>query len=544
MGNNRQSLFAQILFSSTFFLGAFALPASNAGPTVTIASGVIVGTTSQAATQAGSTGYANAYLGVPFAKSPPERFSPPESASPWPSPLSAQAFRPACIQQFTNSGNAQVLQKQYFGNPTGSLPEESEDCLYLNVFTPANASPSSKKAVMFWLFPGNLQFGTASLPIYDGSSLAITQDVVVVTINYRTNIFGFSNSPEIATGSQNSGFLDQRFALRWVQDNIAKFGGDPSRVTIFGESAGGESVKQLLANPPSPLPFSAAIMQSQQSLLMGSGSDSYKKVLQQFKCQGESSPIACLRRVSATDIKAYIESAALVFPPVNGDGTSVSDVRGSITSKKWPKIPVLIGTTLNEARVFLAVESKTDSSSAMDSALSKVGITSTATKNSILAQYSAKGMSDLTVVADRIITDAIFTCTTSTLSNFLAMNGYTAYRYRYDASFPSTSIFANSGAYHTSDIPSVFGTYPQYSNFGSATQQQIKLSSYMQGVWGNFANKPDSGVGWPKVGGALGFELGLLGASGSSGVSVVASLTADYPCLLYSGLTDIAGLSY
>ncbi|KAK1976309.1 carboxylesterase [Colletotrichum cereale] len=545
MGNLLQPLFAQILLSSTFFLGAFALPAANGGPTVTIASGVIVGTTAQPAGQASATGYANAYMGVPFAKSPPERFSPPVSPAPWSSPLIAQAFRPACIQQFSDSGNSQVLQKQYFGNPTGPLPDESEDCLYLNVFTPPNASPSSKKAVMFWLFPGNLQFGTASLPIYDGSSLALAQDVVVVTINYRTNIFGFPNSPETATGSANPGFLDQRLALQWVQDNIVSFGGDPSRVTIFGESAGGESVKQLLASPPSPLPFSAAIMQSQQSLLLGSGSDSYKKVLQQFKCQGESSPIACLRKVLATDIKAYIESStSLVFPPVNGDGTSVSDVRGSITSKTWPKIPVLIGTTLNEARVFLAVMGNSDGTSAMNTSLSTAGITSDATKNSLLTLYAAKGTNALTDVADRILTDAIFTCTTSTLASFLAINGYTAYRYRYDASFPSTSIFPNAGAYHTSEIPSVFGTYPQYSKFAAATQQQTKLSSYMQGVWGGFAKKPDGGVGWPKIGGALGFELGLLGAGSSSGVSVVATLQADYPCAIYSGLTQIAGLSY
>ncbi|KAK2021071.1 carboxylesterase [Colletotrichum zoysiae] len=541
MGDLRRPLLAQILLSSTFFLGAFALPAANAGPTVVIPSGTVVGTTTQ---PPASTGSANVYLGVPFAKSPPERFSPPEPADPWQT-LTAQAFRPACIQQFTNTGSSQALQKQYFGNPTGPLPEESEDCLYLNVFTPSGVTSTSKKAVMFWLFPGNLQFGTASLPIYDGSSLAVTQDVIVVTINYRTNIFGFSNSPEIATGSQNAGYLDQRFALKWVQDNIVNFGGDPSRVTIFGDSAGGESVKQLLASPPSPLPFAAAIMQSQQSLLMGSGSDNYKKVLQQFKCQGQSSPIACLRQVSATDIKAYIESAALVFPPVNGDGTSVSDVRGSITSKKWPMIPVLIGTTLNEARVFIAAEGISGDSGTMDYALSMTGISSTATKNSLLTLYAGKGINAVTDVADRIITDAIFTCTTSSLSSFLASNGYTAYRYRYDASFPSTSIFPNSGAYHTSDIPSVFGTYPQYSKFGSATQQQTTLSSYMQKVWGGFAKKPDGGVGWPKVGSALTFELGLFG-SGSSfdRVSVVSTLQADYSCPMYAGLTDIAGLSY
>ncbi|KAK2008226.1 carboxylesterase [Colletotrichum eremochloae] len=545
MGNLRKQLFAQILISSTFFLGAFALPASNTdpntNPTVVIASGTIIGTATHPASQPSSTRLANAYLGIPFA-SPPERFSPPTKAAPWSSPLIAQAFRPACIQQFTNSGKSKDLAKQYFGNPTGPLPEESEDCLYLNVFTPPNLSSSSKKAVMFWLFPGDLQFGTASLPIYDGGALALSQDVVVVTINYRTNIFGFSNSPEIATGSQNSGYLDQRFALQWVQDNIAKFGGDPSRVTIFGDSAGGESVKQLLANPPSPLPFSAAIMQSQQTLLMGSGSDSYKKVLQQFKCQGEASPIACLRKVSATDIKAYIESAALVFPPVNGDGTSISDVRGSITSNKWPKIPIMMGSTLNEGRVFLAVEDVFgDGTSSMNTAWSMVGINSDKTKGLITPLYAGKALTDM---ADRIITDVVFTCTTSSLSKLLASKGYSVYRYRYDASFASTDIFPNAGAYHTSDIPSVFGTYPQYSKFGSITQQQIDLSSYMQGVWGGFAKRVDFDSKWKRVGSTflgLGNELGLLTVNG---LSAVASSQADYPCLVYGGLAELAGFAY
>lgn len=357
-------------------------------------------------------------------------------------------------------------------------------------------------------------------------------------------VFGFSNSPEIPTGSQNSGFLDQRFALQWVQDNIVKFGGDPTRVTIFGESAGGESVKQLLANPPSPLPFSAAIMESQQSLLIGSGSDSYQKVLKQFSCDTQASPVACLRQVSATDIKAYIESAALVFPPVDGDGTSISDVRNSISSKKWPKIPVLIGTNLNEARVFLAVEGVNDGSNAISTALGIIGINSTDSKNSIITQYAAKSISEPYVVADRIVTDAVFTCTTSALSSYLAANGYTAYRYRFDASFPSTNIFSNAGAYHTVEIPSVFGTYPEYSKFGSITQQQIKLSSYMQGLWASFAKKPDGGVGWPRIGSALGFELGLLGSTNPTGVSVVPTLMADYPCSIYLGIQSMLGLLY
>ncbi|KAF9875012.1 carboxylesterase [Colletotrichum karsti] len=530
----------QLLLSSTFLLQALAAPAANvAAPTVNIPNGAIIGTTTQPAVP-GAT-YANAYLGVPFAKSPPERFSAPEAAAAWTSPLSATSFKPACIQQFSDSGNAQILQKAIFGNPTGPLTQESEDCLYLNVFTPPTATSSTKKAVLFWIFPGNLQFGTASLPIYDGGALAVAQDVIVVTTNYRTNIFGFSNSPDIPAGTQNAGFLDQRLALKWVQDNIGRFGGDPSKVTIFGESAGGESVKQLLANPPSPLPFSAAIMQSQQAMLIGSGSDSYSKVLKQFNC----ADVTCLRQVSASDIKAYIESAALVFPPVV-DGTYTNDVRNSIKIGQWPKIPVMIGTTLNEARAFLAVESLNDGSAAFTNALSTVGLKDATTKNSILSQYALKGINDPYLLADKIITDAVFTCTTSRLATFLAANGVTTYRYRYDPTFASTSIFANAGSYHTSEIPSVFGTYAQYGKWGKATDQQAKLSSFMQGVWGGFAKNPAGGVGWPKVGGGiLGFDMGLLGSGGSTGVTTANSaMAADFVCPLYYGLEDAMGFSW
>lgn len=129
-----------------FFLPkAFSAPAASA-PTVTVASGVIVGTTLRLVNQPSVTAAANAYLGVPFA-APPERFSPPQAASAWSTPLQAQARKPACVQQFTSEGV-----RTYFNNPLGAAPEESEDCLYLNVFTPPGVAPNSKKAVMFWLF--------------------------------------------------------------------------------------------------------------------------------------------------------------------------------------------------------------------------------------------------------------------------------------------------------------------------------------------------------------------------------------------------------
>jgi carboxylesterase 2 len=170
---------------------------------------------------------------------------------------------------------------------------------------------------------------------------------------------------------------------------------------IYGESAGGESVKQLLANPPSPLPFSSAILQSEQALLTGNGPMNYQQVLVNFNCTEAQSPVTCLRLVSPTELKAYIESKTLAFPPVNGDGTSIGDVRDSISTKQWAKVPVLLGTNLNEARVFLSVAGLSNGTAAVNAALSSLGVIPPALKQSILDLYAAQEIVDLYLVADR-----------------------------------------------------------------------------------------------------------------------------------------------
>lgn len=179
--------------------------------------------------------------------------------------------------------------------------------------------------------------------------------VDVRSLTLCCTVFGFSNSPEIPKNQQNSGFLDIRFGLQWVQDNIKQFGGDPTKVTIFGESAGGNCVKQLLAQPPSPLPFRAAIMESEATAALGVGLVSYNQVAANFGCALSVSPLNCLRKVDGKAIQKYITDNAVGFFPVN-DNTNVGyNSLPSIQSGKFANVPILMGTNKNEGTVFVEI---------------------------------------------------------------------------------------------------------------------------------------------------------------------------------------------
>jgi len=168
-------------------------------PTVSIDIGQVVGTTTNLPT---ATASVNKFLGIPFAQSPPQRFSPPVAPAKAYAPINATAWKPACIQQFMCKSSrclvrylrqsltridplaSQQFTELVFNTPA---PQESEDCLYLNVYAPAAPAAGEGRAVMFWIYGGSLQFGTAGQPTYDGSHFAAYEDVIVVTTNYRTN---------------------------------------------------------------------------------------------------------------------------------------------------------------------------------------------------------------------------------------------------------------------------------------------------------------------------------------------------------------------
>ncbi|XP_052023002.1 pyrethroid hydrolase Ces2a isoform X3 [Apodemus sylvaticus] len=219
----------------------------------------------------------HAFLGIPFAKPPvgPLRFAPPEDPEPWSGVRDGTSQPAMCLQ--TDIMNMEGVKEMEL---TLSPIPMSEDCLYLNIYTPAHAHEGSNLPVMVWIHGGALVLGSASM--LDVSPLAATEEIIIVAIQYRLGILGFfSTGDQHATG--NWGYLDQVAALRWVQKNIAYFGGNRDRVTIFGISAGGTSVSSHVVSPMSKGLFHGAIMQSGVALLPDLISDTSEVVYKVFK---------------------------------------------------------------------------------------------------------------------------------------------------------------------------------------------------------------------------------------------------------------------
>jgi para-nitrobenzyl esterase len=225
------------------------------GPTVEADDGAVSVTGGQVS--GASDEAVTAYLGIPYAAPPVGdlRWRPPQPVVPWEGVRGCVEFGPACPQ------TPYPRMSLYYREPEA----QSEDCLYLNVWT-ATEADEEPRPVMVWIHGGGLTRGSGAHPVYDGAAL-VKKGVVLVTINYRLNVFGFFAHPELSAESEHGssgayGILDQIAALEWVRDNIAAFGGDPDNVTIFGESAGSWSVSILNASPLAKGLFHRAIGQS------------------------------------------------------------------------------------------------------------------------------------------------------------------------------------------------------------------------------------------------------------------------------------------
>ncbi|KIW70213.1 hypothetical protein PV04_02505 [Phialophora macrospora] len=542
------ALTATLLSFILFALTTSALPASNGRPTVTIDSGVVVGIKKNES----STGLElNAFLGVPFAGKP-VRWGPPKSPAPWKTPFDASKYGPACVQQFNYPAGRRNLILQWFNTPA---PQESEDCLNACVYVPISKDETKPKAVMVWFYGGGLLYGSNSLPHYDGSTLAAHEDVIVVVVNYRTNVFGFPGSPQIPITQNNPGWLDQRLALEWVQRNIAAFGGDPDKVTIFGESAGAQSVDALITQPPNPLTFRAAIMESGTATYRGvpaNYSTSWNTLVAAMNCSSAANVLACMRAVPATTIKSYNELNRLSWIPVFDNVTSAYTSRSNRLNStpqnpKIARVPILGGSNADEGRLY--------SISANDSSSFIRGLFPTATEQQIsdlLAAYPIGGPPGSGVYTGTftspleqlgaLYTDFIFQCPARLVHLETSQVEIPSWRYYYNASFPNTDWFPDAGVYHSSEIGIVLGTYPA----ANATVFQEALSRYVQHIWAEFAKDPYNWKAWakgPNATGVLGGGVRVEDGPKASGpyltvLNRTQTDVVDKRCGLYQAIYD------
>jgi para-nitrobenzyl esterase len=403
-----------------------------------------------------------------------------------------------------------ILDAVKFGNRCAQIvtlgvfakPSFEEDCLYLNVFAPAKAKHHDRRPVMVWLHGGG-HFNGAS-DDYDASKLAKDGDTVVVTINYRLNVFGFFSHPALDNEGHtfgNYGIMDQQAALRWVRDNIRAFGGDPDNVTLFGESAGGESTLANMVSPTARGLFHRAIVQSGpviSPLIAGwnktvpDAQEFGRQFAATMGCTDQSAQ--CLRSLSVSDI--LNRGAAFQGNQHIVDGTTLQlPYDTAFSSGQFNRVPLLIGSNRDEWTWIRAiVESATGAP--MTAAEYPAAIAATfgaANAAAVMERYPLSAYASPSQAIGAAETDGGFICLTRKMIKSIAGYEVPTYAYEFaDRTAPSymAPVSFPLGASHTFEIQYLF---PQYHGATGTpkplNEAQTRLSDAMVSYWTTFARK-------------------------------------------------------
>jgi para-nitrobenzyl esterase len=461
-------------------------------------------------------GKVRAFLGIPYAAPPtgPLRWKAPQPAARWHGVRQATSFGSRCMQLPLN---ADMIFRD---------PGLSEDCLTLNVWTPA-PNKSAKLPVMVWIYGGGFETGGTSEPRQDGAHLA-SKGVLVVSMNYRLGIFGFfahhelaAESPQHAAG--NYGLLDQGAALAWVKRNISAFGGDPDNVTLFGESAGSFSVSAQMASPLSKDLIAHAIGESGGAF--GDGDLAFPPMARAeeedeafaLKAFGKDD-LASLRALSAdsllTAIRTEGDHAPRAVPDVDGYFLPES-VRDIYAKGKQAHIPLLAGWNKDEGTSSVVdAASKPTLESFQEMAQKQYKQDAPA----FLKAYTASTDDDVLRVAEDYAGDKFIAFSTwAWLEAQVSTGGKPVFRYSFDRLSPGDPNHpASAGAFHSDDIEYVFGNLD--SRKGAAwSPEDYKLSELMQTYWTNFARTGDPNAAgmpaWPTYNSAGGWQVMHLDSS-------------------------------
>jgi para-nitrobenzyl esterase len=443
------------------------------------------------------------FRGIPYAQPPigPLRFAPPERLKAWSGTRSAERFGPAPMQP---------------ANPVNgrSAPDEcGEDCLYLNVWTPG--VDDQRRPVMVWFHGGAFLFGAGSS--FDGAALARRGDVVVVTVNYRLGLFGWLRGIDVCGESLpstgNNGLYDQLAALEWVRDEIAAFGGDPSNVTVFGQSAGGNSIVAMLTMPRARGLFHKAIVQSGRANFQtpAAANDVTRAVLADLSLAPEDA--GQLRELPAAQLlevqtRVAPRSGGVSFRPV-ADGSELPTAPyAEIAAGSAAGIPLLVGTNLEDRkfqrRLDPTVDGLTD-----DALLARLGDGRRNTDGVEDARFdpvdavetyrTARVARGESTTAEEVwfamYSDRVSRVPSMRLAELYARHTRNTYAYLFTWRSPAWE--GRLGAGHCVELPFVFGVsddIPDARGFVTPSDEVERLSHQMQDAWVAFARRGNPGT--------------------------------------------------
>ncbi len=443
-------------------------------------------------------GSVRAFLGIPFAAPPvgPLRWRAPMPAAKWKGVREGKEFGNRCMQPTTY--NDMVFRD----------PGISEDCLTLNVWTPAK-DKHQKLPVMVWIYGGGFLAGSTSERRQDGATLA-GNGVLVVTMNYRMGIFGFFANAELAAesgknASGNYGLLDQTAALAWVQKNIEAFGGDPKNVTLFGESAGSFSVSAQMASPLAKGLFQRAIGES-GGALYGSTGVSFK-LLQETEERDAAFAQSALSATTLAQLRALPAQQLLDAQMKKNDHGTTMHFGGDVDGYFLPEsVPAIYAAGKQNDVTLMAGWNRDEGG--IDSKMTMERFTAQVTKlfpehvAEVLALYPAADDAEAVRASADFAGDRFIAYSSWKWIEAQTTTGkQPVYRYRFDLAAPADPNHSGGiAAYHSSEIPYVFGNLDLLSSFGYAWRpEDHQVSEQMQKYWTNFAKRGDpNGEGLPQ----------------------------------------------